>query len=133
LITDFFSAERVRAAIGAARVKIVTSIAMFYDIADPLAFMREVRAILSDDGVWELEQAYMPAMLEALTYDTICHEHLSYYGLREIAWMAARADLVPIEASVNPINGGSFRVVLAPTGSPLTPDTASLAALETRE
>ncbi|MBV8168058.1 MAG: class I SAM-dependent methyltransferase [Alphaproteobacteria bacterium] len=133
LIVDFFSADRVRAAIGAQKLKIVTSIAMFYDIADPLDFMRQVRALLADDGVWELEQAYMPAMLEALTYDTVCHEHLAYYGLREILWMAGRADLVPIEASTNTINGGSFRVVLAPAGSTLAPDRAGLDALTARE
>jgi NDP-4-keto-2,6-dideoxyhexose 3-C-methyltransferase len=133
LIVDFFGADRVRAAIGEKKLKIVTSIAMFYDIADPLDFMRQVRALLADDGVWELEQAYMPAMLEALTYDTVCHEHLAYYGLREIAWLAARADLKPVEASVNAINGGSFRVVLAPAASPLTVDRAGLDALEARE
>ena len=133
LIVDFFSAARVRSAIGSQKLKIVTSIAMFYDIADPLDFMRQVRALLADDGVWELEQAYMPAMLEALTYDTVCHEHLAYYGLREIMWMAARADLVAIEASTNAINGGSFRVVLAPKGSPLAPNLGSLETLAARE
>lgn len=133
LIVDFFGAARVRALIGDRKVKIVTSIAMFYDIADPLGFMREVRDLLADDGVWELEQAYMPAMLDALTYDTICHEHLAYYGYRQIAWMAPRAGFKPIDASVNAINGGSFRVVLAPIESRYRPNQPALDALAARE
>ncbi|MEJ0070156.1 MAG: class I SAM-dependent methyltransferase [Pseudomonadota bacterium] len=133
LITDFFSAERVRDVLGATKVKIVTSIAMFYDIADPLSFMRQVRAVLADDGVWELEQAYMPLMLDELTYDTICHEHLAYYAMRQIAWMAPRAGFKAIDAGFNMINGGSFRVLLAPAESRHQPNRAALGAVEARE
>lgn len=118
LVVDFFSAERVRPLLGETKVRIVTSIAMFYDLPDPVGFMREVRALLADDGVWEMEQSYMPLMLSELTYDTICHEHLTYYGLSQIAWMAERADLRIIDASTNDVNGGSFRVQLTPAGGP---------------
>jgi NDP-4-keto-2,6-dideoxyhexose 3-C-methyltransferase len=83
--------------------------------------------------VWELEQAYMPAMLDALTYDTVCHEHLAYYALRQIAWMAPRAGFKVLEAEPNAINGGSFRVLLAPTESPHRPTQAPIDALVSRE
>jgi NDP-4-keto-2,6-dideoxyhexose 3-C-methyltransferase len=118
LVVDFFSAERVRPLLGEQKLKIVTSIAMFYDLPDPVGFMREVRALLAEDGVWEMEQSYMPLMLSELTYDTICHEHLTYYGLSQIAWMAERADLRILDASTNDVNGGSFRVQLTPKDGP---------------
>lgn len=121
LVVDFFSADRVRPLLGDAKLKIVTSIAMFYDLPDPVGFMREVRALLADDGIWEMEQSYMPLMLEELTYDTICHEHLTYYGLSQIAWMAERADLRILDASTNDVNGGSFRVQLTPKDGPRRP------------
>ena len=81
LIPDFFSAEAFRARYGDARARIVTSIAMFYDLEAPLDFVREVAAILADDGIWHFEQSYMPSMLRMNSYDTICHEHLEYYSL----------------------------------------------------
>jgi len=122
LVVDFFSAGRVRPLLGEQKLKIVTSIAMFYDLPDPVGFMREVRALLADDGIWEMEQSYMPLMLSELTYDTVCHEHLTYYGLGQIAWMAARAGLRLLDASTNDINGGSFRVQLTPESGPRRPD-----------
>lgn len=122
LVVDFFSAERLRPLLGDAKLSIVTSIAMFYDLPDPVGFMRDVRALLADDGVWEMEQSYMPLMLSELTYDTICHEHLTYYGLSQIAWMAERAGLRLLDASTNDVNGGSFRVQLTPIDGPRHPD-----------
>ena len=133
LVVDFFSADRVRAAVGEVKFKIVTSIAMFYDLADPLSFMRDVRAVLAPDGVWEMEQSYMPTMLSALAYDTLCHEHLSYYRLRQIAWMAERADLTILDVGLNDINGGSFRVLLAPKGTPYPRNAAAIAQFEAYE
>ena len=80
-VADFFSAEKFRDLFGHRKAKIVTSIAMFYDLDRPLDFMRQVASILADDGVWHFEQSYLPAMLAAGSYDTACHEHLEYYAL----------------------------------------------------
>ena len=71
----------------------------------------------------------MPLMLSELTYDTICHEHLTYYGLTQIAWMAERAGLRIIDASTNDVNGGSFRVQLTPAEGPRQPTAESAAAI----
>lgn len=109
LIPNFFSADLV----GPKRAKIITSIAMFYDLERPLEFMREIREVLDDDGVWIFEQSYLPAMLHQTSYDTICHEHLNYYSMRQIDWMANRAGLRILDVEVNAANGGSFRVVAA--------------------
>lgn len=114
LITDFFSAQRFREEIGRKKkAKIITSIAMFYDLEDPLYFMRQVESILADEGIWHFEQSYMPFMLQANAYDTICHEHLEYYALEQIKWMTDRVGLKIINVEFNDINGGSFAVTVA--------------------
>jgi hypothetical protein len=110
LIPDFFSAELYRREMGSRKAKIVTSIAMFYDLDAPLQFMEQVRDILADDGVWIFEQSYMPTMLAVNAYDTICHEHLEYYGLSQIQWMAERVGMRLIDVQFNSTNGGSFVV-----------------------
>ena len=92
---------------------------MLYDLEDPLAFMRDIAASLAPDGIWITEQAYMPAMLRNLAYDAICHEHIEYYGLRQIKWMADRVGLKIIDVSLNAMNGGSFCVTLAHKDSKL--------------
>lgn len=111
LVPDFFSAGAFRQAFGSRKAKVVTSFAMFYDLEDPIAFMREVSDILDDQGIWVFEQSYMPSMLATTSYDTICHEHLEYYSLGQILWMAERADLKVIDVELNEANGGSFSVV----------------------
>jgi SAM-dependent methyltransferase len=112
LVPDFFSADAVRTVAGERKVKIVTSIAMFYDLERPLDVTEEIASLLADDGVWLLEQSYLPAMLRTNGYDTICHEHLEYYAMAQIKWLADRVGLRILDVDVNDVNGGSFAVML---------------------
>lgn len=112
LIPDFFSAALVQERFPGQRAKIVTSFSMFYDLEDPMGFMRQVYDVLADDGVWVFEQSYMPTMLDTNSYDTVCHEHLEFYALRQIKWMADRVGFRIIDVEFNDINGGSFSVTV---------------------
>ena len=118
LIADFFSADLVRRRFPGKKAKVVTSIAMFYDLDAPLEFMKQIAGILHEDGVWVMEQSYLPAMLRTTSYDTVCHEHLEYYGVRQIDWMARRAGLKITAVEENEVNGGSFSVTLAKENGP---------------
>ncbi len=112
LVPDFFSAAAYRsAASGPARI--ITSIAMFYDLEQPIEFAREVASVLADDGIWHFEQSYMPSMLRLNSYDTICHEHLEYYSLGVVRRILAAAGLELVDVAMNNVNGGSFAVTAA--------------------
>ena len=86
---------------------------MFYDLEAPLSFMQEVHDVLADDGIWVFEQSYMPTMLETNSYDTVCHEHLEFYALRQIKWMTDRVGFKILDVEFNDVNGGSFSVTAA--------------------
>jgi hypothetical protein len=90
---------------------------MFYDLEDPMGFMREVHEVLADDGIWVFEQSYMPTMLDMNSFDTACHEHLEYYALRQIKWMADRVGFQIIDVEFNEVNGGSFSITVMKSGS----------------
>lgn len=113
LIPDFFSADNLIKNRPGKKAKVVTSIAMFYDLENPITFAKDIYSILADDGIWILEQSYLPAMLEAKAYDTICQEHLEFYCLAQIEWIMEAANLRVIEVSQNDTNGGSFRLIVA--------------------
>jgi NDP-4-keto-2,6-dideoxyhexose 3-C-methyltransferase len=113
LIPEFFSAEALKQRFPGKRAKIVTSFSMFYDLEDPIAFMREVHEVLAEDGIWVFEQSYMPTMLDTNSYDTVCHEHLEYYALKQIKWMADRSGFRIVDVELNDINGGSFSVTVS--------------------
>lgn len=117
LIPDFFSAKLVEQAYPGKRAKVVTSIAMFYDLERPQMFVNEIAELLDDEGVWVFEQSYLPFMLETHSYDTACHEHLEYYSLKQIQLMLDRAGLKIVDVEFNDINGGSFSVMAAKRAS----------------
>jgi len=113
VICDLFSAARFRREYGSRKAKVITSIAMFYDLESPLATMQEIADILADDGIWVLEQSYLPTMVENNSYDTICHEHLEYYALAQLEFMAKRVGLTIMDVLLNDTNGGSFLVIVS--------------------
>jgi hypothetical protein len=110
LIPDFFSAEKFQKATPKVRPKLITSVAMFYDLEDPSGFVNEIANLLPDGGIWHFEQSYMPTMLRQNSYDTICHEHLEYYSLKPVLELLDHAGLLPVEVLMNSTNGGSFAV-----------------------
>ena len=112
LVPDFFSAKNFRS-VSSRRAKIVTSISMFYDLEDPTQFAREVAEILDPEGIWHLEQSYMPSMLRLCSYDTICHEHIEYYSLGALKKILDAAGLDILDVEMNAVNGGSFAVTAA--------------------
>ena len=63
---NFFSEEKVKEMVGDQKFKVITSIAMFYDIDDPTHFMKQVHSLLKDDGIWVVEIAYLPTMMKNL-------------------------------------------------------------------
>lgn len=126
LIPEFFSAEALIDHFGKQKAKIVTSIAMFYDLEDPLDFMKQIYEILLDDGIWVFEQSYMPNMMEMNAYDTICHEHLEFYRLAQIKWLTDKAGFKIIDIEFNLVNGGSFAVIVAKANSKYSEDKTGI-------
>ena len=114
IVPDFFSARPV----AGEQFRIVTSIAMFYDLEDPSAFVADVAGILLEEGVWVIEMHYLPMVLECNAFDAICHEHLEYYSLSSLEPLLARHGLLVADVETNDVNGGSFRVYVVHRNSP---------------
>ena len=110
LIPDFFTKELFINKFHGKKAKIVTSIAMFYDLEDPKKFAKDIYEILDDNGIWHFEQSYMPSMLKTNAYDTICHEHIEFYSLKVVKELLESVNLKIIDVQTNSINGGSFAV-----------------------
>lgn len=130
-VADFFDAGALARHGIRRKAKVLTSFSMFYDLEAPLKFMRDVYECLADDGVWVFEQSYLPAMLETNSYDTVCHEHLEYYALRQVKWMADRVGFVLVDVEFNDVNGGSFSVVA--TRAPGAVESPRVPAILARE
>jgi NDP-4-keto-2,6-dideoxyhexose 3-C-methyltransferase len=133
LIPEFFSANRISKVLDGRKAKVITSFSMFYDLEAPLSFAKEIEDTLHDDGVWILEQSYLPAMLQTNSFDTICHEHLEFYSLRQIHWICEKVGLKIIDVEFNEINGGSFSITTAKARSKHTADYQHIEQILSRE
>lgn len=113
VIPEFFSADAFFARLGAdARARVITSIAMFYDIEQPHEFVRDIVRILAPDGLWILQMNYLSAMLADNVFDNISHEHVGYYSLAVVERLARAHGLEIRDVELNNVNGGSFRLYL---------------------
>ncbi|HEX2885737.1 class I SAM-dependent methyltransferase [Vineibacter terrae] len=128
-----FSAASWAAACNGERARLVTSVAVFYDIDQPQETVAAIASALAPDGVWIIEQAYLWAMLQRCAYDAICHEHLTYYGLAQIEALAAANGLRVFDAVLTPCNGGSLRLALCHDGAGYRPRQRRLARLRQLE
>ena len=111
-IPSFFDKKEINK-ITSKKAKLITSIAMFYDLENPIKFAKDVYDLLSVQGVWHLELSYMPSMIKNVSYDTICHEHLEYYSLTSIKYIFDKVGFKIIDIEFNDINGGSFALTVA--------------------
>jgi hypothetical protein len=122
LIPDFFTAHTFESSFPNDKAKIITSIAMFYDLESPMDFVKDIEQCLADNGIWHFEQSYMPSMLRTNSYDTICHEHLEYYSFRVIKNLLDNCGLKIIDVQMNSINGGSFAVTACKSYASFVPN-----------
>ena len=128
LIPEFFSAVAVTKALGGGgkKAKVITSFSMFYDLEDPIAFAKEIECALADDGLWIFEQSYLPEMLRTNSFDTICHEHLEFYALKQIMWIAEKSGLKVLDVDFNKVNGGSFSITCSKVSAWYQPERDKL-------
>jgi len=111
IIQDYFSADLFKKSkYGYLKAKVITTIAMFYDLDDPKSFIRDVYEILDDNGLWVLQLSYTPLMLEQIAFDNICHEHVYYYSLYNIKNLLNDCGFDVVDTCLNDVNGGSFRI-----------------------
>jgi NDP-4-keto-2,6-dideoxyhexose 3-C-methyltransferase len=113
LIPTFFSAKAIDSVLGGKKAKVITSFSMFYDLENPSQFAAEIASSLDRDGVWILEQSYLPTMLERNSFDTVCHEHLEFYCLSQIRWIVESVGLRIVDVEFNDVNGGSSSIVVS--------------------
>lgn len=118
MINDFFNYESIYKIYGPIKFKVITSISCFYDLPDVSQFVKDIKLSLAHDGIWVSEQSYLLYMLKSNSYDTICHEHLEYYTVRQFKYLCDKYLLKIINISENYCNGGSFRIYLTHNENP---------------
>lgn len=92
--------------------KIITAIAMAYDLEKPVDFFRKITELLHPSGVCIVQFQDLAQQIAAAAFDNIVAEHLEYYTLHALGEIVNSAGLYPADCRTTPINGGSLRVTL---------------------
>jgi NDP-4-keto-2,6-dideoxyhexose 3-C-methyltransferase len=116
IINNYFNYKSFKEQFRDKKAKVITSIAMFYDLEDPNSFVEDIKKCLDPQGLWIIQMNYLGSMLENNTFDNISHEHLEYYSLLSLTNLVQRHDLEVFDVEVNDVNGGSFRVYIKHKG-----------------
>jgi len=133
LSSDFFTKKIFNSISPTKYAKVISSIAVFYDVPDPNLFANDIASILDKDGIWVMEQSYLPLLIKDLSFDSICHEHLAYYGLKQIKLAANNASLRVFNVETNNMNGGSLRSFLCHSESTRLSNKKNLERIEKLE
>jgi NDP-4-keto-2,6-dideoxyhexose 3-C-methyltransferase len=135
VVRDFYSYNQFKHRYADRKAKVISTIAMFYDLEDPRSIVADIAAALAEHGVWVMELHYLPAMLEKSAFDVIVHEHLEYYSLAVIERLIGEAGLQAVRAELNDVNGGSIRLFIGNAGQlpSTTQDARGLQDLRIRE
>jgi SAM-dependent methyltransferase len=113
IIQDYFTLESYnRSQFATKKAKVITCIAMFYDLDEPIHFLRDVKEVLDDDGLFVVQMSYTPLMIKQLAFDNITHEHVYYWSLSSLNKVMTEAGLKIVDCQLNDVNGGSFRIYI---------------------
>jgi len=121
IVQDLFNYKNVKKSakiLGTKKAKVITAIAMFYDLDEPKKFLDDIYKALDDDGLFVIQMSYTPLMLKQLAFDNICHEHVYYWSLSSIMRLLHKSRFRVEECQLNDVNGGSFRLYIKKTNAP---------------
>ena len=107
-VNDYFTADKYPYA--NEKAKVVTSIAMFYDLPDPNKFIEDVKSVLDENGIWVIQLTDLTSMIKLNEFTSFCHEHLEFYKLLDLVRMLNKHGLEIFDLEYNNTNGGSLRV-----------------------
>jgi NDP-4-keto-2,6-dideoxyhexose 3-C-methyltransferase len=114
IIPDYFPPE---AKYSGAKCKIITSIAMFYDLEEPGKFVYAINEALHDNGIWVVQFTDLWEMVRLNAFDNVCHEHLEYYSFSTFVSLLAYYGLHVMDVERNAVNGGSVRYYVCKEGA----------------
>lgn len=131
-IIDYFSDEVVNMIINnKGKAKIITATNVFAHMEDINSVIKNIKKLLTHDGVFISESHYLYSLIKTLQYDTIYHEHMRYYSLHSLKFLLEMHGLVVFHAKKIPSHGGSIRVYCAkPNIYPIKKTVAKILKLE---
>ena len=114
------------------KAMVVAATSVFSHVDDLDSFIEGVKELLANDGVFVVEVYYLYELLSKNLFDTIYHEHLSYFTVATISRLFKRLGMEVFGVSETETHGGSLRVFAQKSGGPYKAEN-SIAEFISRE
>jgi 2-polyprenyl-3-methyl-5-hydroxy-6-metoxy-1,4-benzoquinol methylase len=112
-INDFFRDRAVDSiTVKYGRADLITATNVFAHVDNVSGFLSTAKNLLKNDGRLVIEVPYLARMIEMMTFDTIYHEHLSYFSALSMVNLIARNRMQVTKIDEVDIHGGSLRVLV---------------------
>ncbi|MCY3966172.1 MAG: class I SAM-dependent methyltransferase [Acidobacteria bacterium] len=98
------------------RAALVTATNTFPHIPDLRGFVSGLDAVLAPGGAFVLEAHYLVDLLDQLAFDTVYHEHVSYWALGPMMRLFADHGMEVVRAECLPIHHGQLRATVMRRG-----------------
>lgn len=110
-ICDFFSEDlAVRLADEGYKADVIHAHNVLAHVPDLNGFVHGLRQLLNETGTIVVEVPYVKDMIDRCEFDTVYHEHLSYFSLTALDALFTRNDLTIQNVERLPIHGGTLRI-----------------------
>jgi SAM-dependent methyltransferase len=100
------------------RAALVVGNNVLAQVPDLNDFVAGVKTLLREDGTATFEFPHLLHLLDRLEYDTIYHEHFSYFSFATIVEILRAHELAVYDVEELPTHGGSLRVYAQHVGGP---------------
>ena len=108
LFFNEITAKKIRDMHG--KMSVICANNVFAHVADVESLAQGVSDLLTDDGVFVFENAYLLDTIKGLYFDQVYHEHLQYYGIVPLQKFLGRFGLEIFDIQHVSTQGGSFRI-----------------------
>ncbi|UZE92310.1 MAG: class I SAM-dependent methyltransferase [Methanosarcinales archaeon] len=126
-INDFFSEEcamKICEKYGHANVILATNV--FAHVDNLESFLHGINHLLSKNGVFIIEVPYLLNLLNNTEFDTIYHEHLSYFALHPLVYLFRKFGMEIVDLKQIPVHGGSIRIFVQKSAKQQSPAVTEL-------
>lgn len=130
-VNDFFSIDVAKDIIERkSHAKAIIGTNVFAHINDLDGILEAVNILLARDGIFVIEVPYLVDLLSKTEFDTMYHEHLSYFSLRPLVTLFKRFNMELFDVKRVPVHGGSIRCYVRKSPSKVENSVYKLLALE---
>ena len=116
-INEFFSKELATNIALKEKISLVVANNVIGHVDDLHELMEGIKILIGEKGIFVFEVPYLVDLIKKLEFDTVYHEHLSYFSILPLIKWTEEHDLEIFDIIKQDVHGGSLRIFVSKKGN----------------